>query len=122
MTVVVGGVNRYFRIGIITGILAILADFLLELALLRQLSVFNTGLGLWVFVSQFLISAALLLILVVVGSFACMTVHRSSDTRKPWIVYYILLGLAIFGGFTSGIEQWSQSRREVLNLPRKGRN
>src|SRR6266516_807770 len=103
LTVVVGGANRYFRIGLIVGILAILADFLLELALLRQLSVFNTGLGLWVFISQFLIAAALLLILVVVGSFACMTVHRSSGTRKPWIVYYILLGLAIFGAFTSGL-------------------
>ena len=104
LTVVVGGANRYFRIGLIVGILAILADFLLELALLRQLSVFNTGLGLWVFISQFLIAAALLLILVVVGSFACMTVHRSSGTRKPWIVYYILLGLAIFGAFTSGMD------------------
>ncbi len=103
LTVVVGGANRYFRIGLIVGVLAILADFLLELALLRQLSVFNTGLGLWVFISQFLIAAALLLILVVVGSFACMTVHRSSGTRKPWIVYYILLGLAIFGAFTSGL-------------------
>ena len=39
LTVVVGGANRYFRIGLIVGILAILADFLLELALLRQLSV-----------------------------------------------------------------------------------
>ncbi len=103
MTVVVGGANRYFRIGLIVGILAILANFLLELALLRQLSVFNTELGLWVFISQFLIAAALLLILVVVGSFACRTVHRSSGTRKPWIVYYILLGLAIFGAFTSGL-------------------
>ena len=103
MTVVVGGANRYFRIGLIVGVLAILADFLLELALLKQLSVFNTGLGLWVFISQFLIAAALLLILVVVGSFACMTVHRSSGTRKPWIVYYVLLGLAIFGAFTSGL-------------------
>src|SRR6266566_2014963 len=103
LTLVVGGANRYFRIGLIAGVLAILADFLLELALLRQLSVFNTGLGLWVFISQFLIAAALLLILVVVGSFACMTVHRSSGTRKPWIVYYILLGLAIFGAFTSGL-------------------
>ena len=103
MTVVVGGANRYFRIGLVAGILAILADFLLELALLRQLSVFNTGLGLWVFASQFLVAAALLLILVVVGSFACMTVHRSSGTRKPWIVYYIILGLAIFGAFTSGM-------------------
>jgi len=103
LTVVVGGANRYFRIGLIVGVLAILADFLLELALLRQLSVFNTGLGLWVFISQFLIAAALLLILVVVGSFACRTVHRSSGTRKPWIVYYILLGLAIFGAFTSGL-------------------
>src|SRR2546429_6316823 len=103
LTVVVGGANRYFRIGLIVGVLAILADFLLELALLRQLSVFNTGLGLWVFISQFLIAAALLLILVVVGSFASMTVHRSSGTRKPWVVYYILLGLAIFGAFTSGM-------------------
>ena len=102
LTVVVGGANRYFRIGLIAGILAILADFLLELTLLRQLSVFNTGLGLWVFISQFLIAAALLLILVVVGSFASMT-HRSNGTRKPWIVYYILLGLAIFGAFTSGM-------------------
>src|SRR5437588_811238 len=32
-----------------------------------------------------------------------MTVHRSSGTRKPWIVYYIILGLAIFGAFTSGM-------------------
>src|SRR5713101_7813537 len=45
LTVVVGGANRYFRIGLIAGILAIVADFLLELVLLRQLSVFNTGLG-----------------------------------------------------------------------------
>jgi hypothetical protein len=81
LTVVVGGANRYFRIGLIAGILGVLADFFLELALLRQLSVFNTGLGLWVFVSQFLIAAALLLILVVVGSFACMTVHRGVLTQ-----------------------------------------
>ena len=103
MTLLVVGASRYFRIGLIAGSLAILADFLLELALLRQLSVFNTRLGLWVFVSQFLIVAALLLILVVVGSFACMTVHRSRGTRKPWVVYYILLGLATFGAFTSGL-------------------
>ena len=103
MTVVVSGVNRFFRIGLIVGVLAILADFVLELVLLRQLSVFNTGLGLWVFVSQFLVSAALLLILVVVGSFACMTVHRAAGSWKPWIVYYIILGLAIFAAFTVGL-------------------
>src|SRR5438093_11702079 len=91
LTVVVGGANRYFRIGLITGILAILADFLLELALLRQLSVFNTVLGLWVFVSQFLIAVALLVILVVVGSLASITVHSSSVASKPWFVHYILL-------------------------------
>src|SRR5439155_9897564 len=83
LTVVVGGANRYFRIGLIVGVLAILADFLLELALLRQLSVFNTGLGLWVFISQFLIAAALLLILVVVGSFACMTFTGQAGRESP---------------------------------------
>ena len=83
MTVVVGGANRYFRIGLVAGVLAILADFLLELALLRQLSVFNTGLGLWVFISQFLIAAALLLILVVVGSFACMTFTGQAGRESP---------------------------------------
>src|SRR5438309_9652675 len=80
LTVVVGGANRYFRIGLIVGVLAILADFRLELSLLRQLSVVNAGLGLWVVISQFLVAAGLLLILVVVGRFACITVHRSSGT------------------------------------------
>jgi uncharacterized membrane protein (UPF0182 family) len=103
LTVVVAGANRYFRIGLAAGILAVLSDFVIELTLLRQLSVFNTGLGLWVFVSQFLITAALLLILTVVGSFVCVTVHRSSGTKKPWIAYYILLGLAAFAAFTSGM-------------------
>ena len=73
MTVVVGGANRYFRIGLIVGVLAILADFLLELALLRQLSVFNTGLGLWVFISQFLIAAAKL--------------TAVASTLKKWLTY-----------------------------------
>jgi hypothetical protein len=103
LTVVVAGANRYFRIGLSAGILAVLVDFALQLILLRQLSVFNTGLGLWVFVSQFLITASLLLILTVVGSFVCVTVYRSSGTKKPWIAYYILLGLAAFGAFTSGM-------------------
>ncbi len=103
MTVIVNGSQRYFRIGLLTGILAILADFFIELALLRQLSVFNTGLGLWVFVSEFLGAAALLLILVVVGSFVSATVQRRSGTRKPWIAYYALLGLAAFGAFALGI-------------------
>src|SRR5207302_10056419 len=71
LTVVVGGANRYFRIGLIVGFLSILSDLLFVLALLRQLSVFNTALGLWVFISPFLIAYALLLIFVFVGCFSC---------------------------------------------------
>ncbi|HEX4921410.1 MAG TPA: hypothetical protein VFV92_11800, partial [Candidatus Bathyarchaeia archaeon] len=104
MTVVITGHQRYFRAGVIVGLLAILIDFAVELVLVRQLSVFNTGLGLWVFASEFLVAAALLLILIVVGSFLCATVQKSSGTRKPWIIYYILLGLSAFGAFASGMD------------------
>jgi len=37
-----------FRIGLLTGILAIIIVLGTQFALLRDLSVFNTGLGLWV--------------------------------------------------------------------------
>jgi len=103
LTVVISGSQRYFRIGIIAGVLAILVDFGLELALLRQLSVFNTALGLWVFISGFLATAALLLILIFIGSFLCAALQKNTGSRKAWIVYYIILGLSAFGAFASGL-------------------
>ncbi len=103
MTIVISGWGRSFRIGILVGILAIVVNFGLELALLRQLSVFNTALGLWVFVSGFLVVAALLLILIFVGSYVCAAVQRRTGNRRGWIIYYILLGLSSFGIFTTGL-------------------
>ncbi len=53
--------------------------------------------------SQFVIVGALLLILVVVGSYIFATVQKRWGTRKPWIAYYVILGLAAFGVFTAGL-------------------
>ncbi|MBO0888275.1 hypothetical protein J2P12_04160, partial [Candidatus Bathyarchaeota archaeon] len=103
MTMLITGSQRSFRIGVLAGIVSILVVFGLELALVRQLSVFNTALGLWVFVSGFLVSAALLLILIFVGSFLCSAVQKNTGSRKAWIVYYIILGLSAFGSFSSGL-------------------
>src|SRR5919109_494087 len=97
------GSQRFFRIGVIAGIVSILVVFGLELALVRQLSVFNTALGLWVFLSGFLVAAALLLILIFVGSFLCAAVQKNTGSRKAWIVYFIILGLSAFGAFSSGL-------------------
>ncbi len=103
MTEIRVGAKRPFRIGLITGVLAILAVLGIELALLRELSVYNTSLGLWVLTIQFITTAALLVALVFVGSFFASRIHRQSGSRTAWVVYYILLGLAGFGAFTLGM-------------------
>ncbi len=95
--------RRPFRIGLSVGILAIIVVLGIQLVLLRELSVFNTGLGLWVLATEFVSTAALLLALVFVGSFLAARVQRQSGSRTPWVVYYILLGLACFAAFILGM-------------------
>jgi uncharacterized membrane protein (UPF0182 family) len=97
------GPKSPFRIGLLTGILAIIVVLGIQLVLLRELSVFNTGLGLWVLATEFVSTAALLLALVFVGSFIAARVQRQSGSRTPWVVYYLLLGLACFAAFTLGM-------------------
>ena len=103
MTEIRAGLKGPFRIGLLTGVLAIIIVLGIQFALLRELSVFNTGLGLWVLATEFVAIAALLLALVLVGSFLSARVQRQSGTRTPWVVYYILLGLACFAAFTLGM-------------------
>src|SRR5467141_3249599 len=103
MTEIRVGSKRPFRIGLLTGILAIIVVLGIQLALLRELSAFNTGLGLWVLAIEFVSTAALLLALVFVGSFFSARIYRQSGSRTPWVVYYILLGLASFAAFTLGM-------------------
>ncbi|HWY28685.1 MAG TPA: hypothetical protein VNW25_05450, partial [Candidatus Sulfotelmatobacter sp.] len=86
-----------------TGILAIVVVLGIQLVFLRELSVFNTTLGLWVLATEFVSTTALLLALVFVGSFLSARVQRQSGSRTPWVVYYILLGLACFAAFTLGM-------------------
>jgi len=97
------GSRRPFRIGLLTGALAIIVVLVIQLVLLRELSVFNTGLGLWVLATEFVSTAALLLALVFVGSFFSARIQRQSGSRTPWVAYYILLGLACFAVFTLGV-------------------
>jgi uncharacterized protein UPF0182 len=97
------GSKSPFRIGLLTGILAIIVVLGVQLVLLRELSVFNTGLGLWVLAIEFVSTAALLLALVFVGSFFSARIQRQSGSRTPWVVYYILLGLASFAAFALGM-------------------
>jgi hypothetical protein len=87
----------------LTGILAIIIVLGIQLVLLRELSVFNTGLGLWVLATEFVSTAALLLALVLVGSFLSARVQRQSGSLTPWVAYYILLSLACFAAFTLGM-------------------
>ena len=103
MTEIRVGSRRPFRIGLLTGILVILIVLGIQLFLLRVLSVFNTGLGLWVLATEFVSTAALLLALVFVGSFIAARLQRQSGSRTPWGAYYILLGLACFAAFTLGM-------------------
>ncbi|HEX9429989.1 MAG TPA: hypothetical protein VF944_06380, partial [Candidatus Bathyarchaeia archaeon] len=103
MTEIRAGLKGPFRIGFLTGVLAIIIVLGIQFALLRELSVFNTGLGLWVLATEFVAIAALLLALALVGSFLSARVQRQSGSRTPWVVYYILLGLACFAAFTLGV-------------------
>jgi len=103
LTEIRAGLKRPFRIGLLTGVLAIIIVLGIQFALLRELSVFNTGLGLWVLATEFVAIAALLLALALVGSFLSARVQRQSGSRTPWVVYYILLGLACFAAFTLGV-------------------
>src|SRR5690348_2661103 len=89
--------------GLLTGVLAILVVLGIQFVLLRELSVFNTGLGLWVLVTEFVSTAALLLALVFVGSYFTARFQRQSGSRAGWVGYYIVLGLASFAAFTLGM-------------------
>ncbi|HMB67322.1 MAG TPA: hypothetical protein VKM96_05190, partial [Candidatus Bathyarchaeia archaeon] len=97
------GSKRPFRTGLLIGILAIIVVLVIQLVLLGELSVFNTTLGLWVLATEFVSTAAILLALVFVGSFFSARIQRQSGSRTPWVVYYVLLGLAGFAAFTLGM-------------------
>ena len=103
MTEIRVGSKSPLKIGLLTGILAIIVVLGIQFVLLRELSVFNTGLGLWVLAIEFVSTAALLLSLVFVGSFFSARIQRQSGSRTPWVVYYVLLGLASFAAFTLGM-------------------
>ena len=104
MTEIRIGPKTSFRFGLLTGILAIAIVLGVQLAFLSELSVFNTGLGLWVLAINFVVTAALLFALVFVGSFFAARVHRQSGgSRAPWVGYYILLGLSCFAASALGM-------------------
>ncbi len=95
--------RAFFRASFIIGAAAILSSVVLDTVILRQLSVFNTTIGVWLMLTQFLGDSFLLLILVVAGSFISRAVQRRSGRIWQWIVYYVLLGLGAFGVIGDGI-------------------
>ncbi len=95
--------QTFFRAGLIIGAAAILASIIIQAVLLRQLSVFNTTIGIWLMVSQFLGDSFLLLILVVAGSYISTAVQRRSGGKRQWIFYYIVLGLGTWGAVADGL-------------------
>ncbi len=98
-----GNMRRFFRLGLIPGIIAIIATLIIELGLVLTLPVFTTSLGLWILLTQFLTATALLLILVVVLSWAFMIVEQQRGHWTGWIVYYVILGLACFVALAAGL-------------------
>jgi hypothetical protein len=96
-------ISNPFRAGIFLGLLFILGSFGIEFVLLRQLPVFNTVLGLWILFSGFLVTAAILLILIVSVSFGFSRIEKRTASWKPWIAYCFILGLACFIAVTAGL-------------------
>ena len=97
------GPRTYFRIGLVSGIVALALSLGLQAILLRQLSVFNTTIGLWLMALQFVLYTVVILILTVLGSFICSTVQRRTGRVIPWALYYAIIGLAAWGVFSDGI-------------------
>ncbi len=95
--------RRHFRAGLVGGLVALAASLGLQAVLLRQLSVFNTAIGLWLMILQFILYTVIIMILAVLGSFICATVQRRSGRLAQWVVYYVIVGLAAFGVFSDGI-------------------
>ncbi len=95
--------TRNYRIGLLAGTVAIIITITVQLVLLRQLSVFNSPIGLLLLLGNSVGQAAVLLVLVVVGSYLASASQRRTGSRGVWIVYYVLLGLASFGAFTATI-------------------
>jgi len=89
--------------GLVPGIVAILVTSGVEVGLLTQLGVFKTAIGLWVLVSQQLVTIAILLMLVVVGSFIFAGFESRRGSWDIWIIYYGLIGLACFLAIVAGL-------------------
>src|SRR3989454_404649 len=89
--------------GLLPGIVAILVTSGIEIGLLTQLGVFKTVIGLWVLVSQQLVTIAILLMLVVVGSFIFAGFESRRGSWDIWILYYSLIGLACFLALVAGL-------------------
>ena len=89
--------------GLLPGIVAILVTSGIEIGLLTQLIVFKTVIGLWVLVSQQLVTIAILLMLVVVGSFIFAGFESRRGSWDIWILYYGLIGLACFLALVAGL-------------------
>jgi len=121
------GARRNYRIGLYAGVIAIAVTLILQFILLRQLSVFNSPVGLLLLLGNSLEQAAVLVFIAVVGSFAASRFQRRTGSKRGWIVYFALLGLVSFGAF-AGTVGWgldsdvrystflTKARTDYLNL------
>jgi hypothetical protein len=103
MTVTIDVSRRYFRLGILGGLVALGVSLGLQAALLLELSVFKTSVGQWLLGAQFVSYAIIMLIVTVLGSFLCATVQRRSGRMIQWVLYFTIIGLVAWAVFGDGI-------------------
>src|SRR5712692_1138837 len=103
MTVTIDVSRRYFRLGILGGLVALGVSLGLQAALLLELSVFKTSVGLWLLGAQFVGYAVTMLIITVLGSFLCATVQKRSGRTLQWALYFAIIGLVAWAVFADGI-------------------
>lgn len=121
------GARRNYRIGLYAGVISIAVTLILQFILVRQLSVFNSPIGLLLLLGNSLEQAAVLVFIAFVGSFAASRLQRRTGSKRGWIVYFVILGLVSFGAF-AGTVGWgldsdvrystflTKARTDYLNL------
>jgi len=95
--------RRYFRVGLVSGVGALGIALVLQAALLLELSVFNTTIGLWLMLLQFVLYAVIMLTLTILGCFICGAIQRRTGRVLQWVGYYAIIAVAAWAVFADGI-------------------
>ena len=104
MTKIVGDFpRRYFRFGLISGVVALGFALAIQAALLFELSVFNTAIGLWLLLLRFVLYTVVMLAITILGSFVCGGIQRRTGRILQWVGYYTILGIVAWAVFFDGI-------------------